>query len=276
MKNLKRTLVLFGAALCLFAACNNDSGEDLPGVNLRAPSPSALPVLAAGTTVVTDKTAALELLAKAVDPLMGAMGEIGGKDEEKWQVKGNAASRGLFSYQSDPIVYRNDKKVIPGAAVTGYVKGSFKSYSKDDDAEKLSPGDYTEVVEDAKFEVDLLEGTPAGDFKVEGRFASEAYVKMKIEIIPSDNEQGYDTAISSDIDEKLMYALAITDGAKNTGGRFILALSAKGKVGMDFGSEADLSNLNITATLRVYNNDNIELPIELDVEDIRNYLQLGN
>jgi hypothetical protein len=279
MKNLKRTAFLLGAALCLLAACSDDSGDDLPGVNLNAPSPSALPALADGVTVVADETAALALFGKAADPLMEATERIGGEDHEdnvNWSVRGNSASRGVSSYAFDPIVYRNDKTVIPGASVTGYVKGSFKSYSKDDKAEDPSPGDYTEFMEDAKFEVDLLEGWTADDVEVKGRIASAVYVKMRMETVASDTDWGYDTAVSSDIDEKIMYALTITDLANHTGGRFILEITAKGKVTMDWWGEPDgFSGIDCTATLKVYDNDDAEvLAITLDADDIGNYLQL--
>jgi hypothetical protein len=280
MKNLKRTVFLFTAALCLLAACSDDPGnnpgDDLPSVNLSVPSPSALPALATGVTVVNSKDQALKLFEKAADPLMETMERIGKEDHEdnvNWSVRGNSASRRVDSYSFDPVVYRNDKTVIPGASVTGYVKGSMTTNFKNETAEP-SPGDYTEFVEDAKFEIDLLEGITTTEVKVKGRLAAAVYVKMRMETIESERE-GNDTAISSDIDEKIMYALTVTDLASSTGGRFILEITAKGKVTMDSSSAPNLSGIKSTAILKVYGNDDAEvLAITLDADDIGKYLQL--
>jgi hypothetical protein len=283
MKNLKGFVFLLAAALCLLAACSSDSGgEELPSVNLIPPKPSALPALAADVTVVGEKEQALALFETAVGPLMEAM-ELIGEDEGgegdggEWSVRGNSASRGLFSYSSDPIVYHNDKTVIPGASVTGYITGSYKSYSKYDEADDPSPGDYMEIVENAQLEVTLLEGKITDGIDVKGRLASKVYVKMRMETKSGNDALGYDTAMSSDINEQLMYALTITDTVEKTGGKFIFNLTAKGHVDMDFGDydDPDLSGITVTATLKVYDNDNQEVcSIELDNDDIFNYLPL--
>jgi hypothetical protein len=276
MRNCKVSVLLFVAALCLFSACSAEPKDDgLPSVDVSAPGPSDLPALAADVSPVDSKKQALDLFGRAVAKLpdvMEALDKSGGEYDGDLSVRGSSAARFAYSQDIGPYEYHNDKTIIPGASVTGYFKGNFKMVQKND--EKPSPGDYVETYTDSQFEVDLLKGMIKDGISIKGRIAAAVEVTMRM------TNGSDDFSIAYTIDEKMVYALTVTDTVKNVGGKFILELAAKGKFESDPGNvsgKPDLSGLNIRATLEVYNEDNEKLyAIDLKEEgDILDYLTGG-
>jgi hypothetical protein len=251
MKNFRRTVFLFGAALCLLAACSDDPGDDLPSVDLSVPSPSALPALAAEVKVVDSETEARALFMGAVASLPDVLQALKVDADERFSIRGSSASRDVSSYSYGPFSYHNDKTLIPGASVTGYFKGS------------QTGGDYEESVVDAQFELDLLQGMTKDTIAVKGQIADAMYIKERAKSIMS---------YEYDIDEKSVYALTVTDTAEKTGGRFILELAAKGKFEIDYwNGVVDFSGLNTAVTLKVYDNGHNELwNIDIDITENSN------
>jgi hypothetical protein len=246
------------ASFCLLAACSDDPGEDLPRVNLTAPSPSALPALADNVEVVAEKEQALKLFEQAVGKLPDVLSAMESDADEKYSVGGNSAARYVYG----PFTFHNNKDLIAGASVTGYIKGS------------QTGGDYEESVVDSRFEVDLLDGITEGDINVKGRIASAMYIKIRNESVLPDDESpfpSFEISFYYDIDEKSFYALTVTDTANKIGGKFILELTAKGNFIFNFGdmfdgNAPDFSNLDTMAKLKVYDKENNELwSIDMDI-----------
>jgi hypothetical protein len=262
MKNLKRSVFLLVAALCLLAACNSEPGDDQPSVNLSALSPSALPSLEAGVTPITDQTEALALVKGAVDALPDALEMIRDLDDydEEYSIRGHSVSRAVYSESIGPYEYHNDKNLVPGASVTGYYTGSHTINQKKND--EPSPGDSIVAVVDSKIELDLLDGITEDGVNVKGTIAEAVYVKTTLEY----SEDGSIPYVF-DINQQSVYALTVTDMTNNTGGRFILEFAVKGKLEMSFNlndliddeTTPDLSKLAITARLKGYDNNNTEL-----------------
>jgi hypothetical protein len=252
MKNLRRTVFLFGAALCLLAACADDPannpGDDPPSVDLSVPAPSALPALAAGIKLVDSETEARALFIGAVASLPDVFQALKVDADERFSIRGSSASRAVSSYSYGPFNYHNDKTLISGMSVTGYFKGSQTS------------GDYEESVADAQFELDLLQGTTKDTIAVKGKIANAMYIKERKKTIMS---------YEYDIDEKSVYALTVTDTAEKTGGRFIFELVAKGKFEIDYwNGDVDFSGLNTTVALKVYDDGHNELwNVDIDITE---------
>jgi hypothetical protein len=273
MKNLKRSVCLLAAALGLFAACSPDpAGEDLPGADLTAPEPSALPLLADGVTLVATETEARGLfnaafagLPDVLEAFEAAHDEDQGDDGE-WSIRGGSASRAGYSESFGPYTYYNDTTLVPGASVTGYFKGSFKKYSENETGEP-SPEDYTEEAVESQFELDLLEGITEDNVTVKGKIAVAIDNNKKIYSDP--------LRVSAAINQGMMYALAVTDTEDNIGGRFIFELGAWGAFESDVlpPDISGMTGMNSTVTLKVYNNEDTEI-LDIDLkEDILDYLE---